>query len=354
VKKRLLPWATMALAAVALVAVAAVSARTNAPASPKAKSGGSSFRVAMVTDIGGLNDRSFNQLANTGLKRADRQLSGVSTRVFDTKSAAERVPNLLAAARGDFDLIIAVGFLNFEALNTVAKSFSNKKFAGIDIPYAVLSDKPTNGRGLVFKEQEAGYLVGYLAGLTIKRHPYKGRQIVSAVGANNVPAIVRFMAGYRAGARKANKRVRVLLDFANDPTFSDQAKCKETALNQISRGSGIVFQVAGGCGLGALSAAKEKKVWGIGVDADQYYLGKHMLTSATKKVDVAMYQTIQEARRVGVNRFRTGIDKVFNVKSGAVGYGRLSPKVPKADRVKLEKLRRQIAAGKIKIPTAIS
>jgi basic membrane protein A and related proteins len=349
-KKRLLPWITMALVVAALVAVAAVAARPNAPTTTKAKSGGT-FRVAMVTDIGGLNDRSFNTLANRGLTRAKKSL-GVSTRIFVTNSASERVPNLAAAARANYDLVIAVGFLNFEATNTVAKSFPNVKFAGVDIPYAVLSDKPRNVRGLVFKEQEAGYLAGYTAGLTIKRAG--GRQIISAVGANNVPAIVKFMAGYRAGAKRAQPRMQVFLDFANDPTFSDQAKCKETALNQIARGSRVVFQVAGGCGLGALSAAKEKKVWGIGVDADQFYLGAHMLTSAVKKVDVAVFQTIQEAKRVGRSRFRTGFDKIFNVKSGAVGYGRLSKKVPKADRVKIEAVRKLIARGRIRIPTTIS
>jgi basic membrane protein A len=346
----MLPWITMALAAAALVVVAAVSARTNAPTTTKAKSGGT-FRVAMVTDIGGLNDRSFNTLANRGLTRAKKSL-GVTTRIFVTNSASERVPNMAAAARTNYDLVIAIGFLNFEALNTVAKSFPNVKWAGVDIPYAVLSDKPRNVRGLIFKEQEAGYLAGYVAGLTVKRQ--RGPDVVSAVGANNVPAIVKFMAGYRAGARRAVPNIRVLLDFANDPTFSDQAKCKETALNQIARGSRVVFQVAGGCGLGALSAAKEKKVWGIGVDADQFYLGAHMLTSATKKVDVAVFQTIREAKRVGKASFRTGFDRIFNVKSGAVGYGKLSKKVPKADRVKIEAQRKLIARGKIRIPTTIS
>jgi basic membrane protein A and related proteins len=163
------------------------------------------------------------------------------------------------------------------------------------------------------------------------------------------------MAGYRAGARRANPRIRVLLDFANDPTFSDQAKCKEVALNQIARGSRVVFQVAGGCGLGALSAAKEKRVWGIGVDADQYYLGTHMLTSAVKKVDVAVFQTIR-AFKNNPRGFAGGIDKIFDVKTGAVGYGKLSTRLPRAKRAeytrKAEVIRKLIASGKIKPPTS--
>jgi len=351
-KKRMLPWFATGLVAAVVVAMAALAGATRGDAAPhkSAKASGSTYKVAVVTDVGRLNDRGFNTLANIGRLRAQRQLK-VQTRIYITNTAADRVPNLVAAARAGYNLIISVGFLNFEATNAVAKSFPNVKFAGVDIPFAVLADKPSNVRGLVFKEQEAGYLVGYLAGLTVKRQA--GPDVVSAVGANNVPAIVRFMAGYRAGARKANPRARVLLDFANDPTFSDQAKCKEVALNQIQRGSKVVFQVAGGCGLGALSAAKERRVWGIGVDADQYYLGAHMLTSATKKVDVAVFQTIREAKaRRGA--FRTGFDRVFSVKNGAVGYGTLSKRVPRADRLKLEALRKQLAKGKIRIPTSIS
>ena len=139
---------------------------------------------------------------------------------------------------------------------------------------------------MIFAEQEAGYLVGYLAGLEIKQQG--GKQVISAVGANNVPAIVRYISGYIQGAKKANPGITVLANYANDPTFNDQAKCHETALGQIQKGSQVVFQVAGGCGLGALAAAKENKIWGIGVDADQRYLGPYMMTSALKRVNIAV------------------------------------------------------------------
>jgi basic membrane protein A len=200
----------------------------------------------------------------------------------------------------------------------------------------------------VFAEHEAGYLVGYLAALVAKRQG--GRQVISAVGANAVPAIVKYISGYIQGAKKANPGIRVIANYANDPTFNDQAKCKKVALRQIAQGSQAVFQVAGGCGLGALSAAKEKGRWGIGVDADQRYLGAHMLTSATKKVDLSVAIITKRAEK---GRLKGGTDFLFNVKNGGVGLGSVSPKVNKADIAKTNAIKKLIASGKIKIKETI-
>jgi basic membrane protein A and related proteins len=345
--RKLLPWASVGLAAAAVMLAMALSA-TAAPS----KSGATTVKTAIVTDIGGLNDKGFNHLAYVGLQKAQKQLS-VQTRAYITNSANDRLPNLRTAAQNGYQLVIGVGFLMYESLDKVADSFSNTKFAGVDVPYALLTSKPKNVRSLVFKEQEAGYLVGYLAGLVVKDQ--KGPDIISAVGANKVPAIVKFIGGYKAGAKRANKRTQVLVNYANDPTFADQAKCKETTLDQIDRGAKVVFEVAGQCGLGGLQAVKEKKLWGIGVDADQSFLGKHILTSATKKVDVAVYQTIK-AFKANPSKFQGGFDKVFDVKTGGVGYGKLSTKLPKAKRAeytkKVEKIKKLIAQGKIKVPAS--
>ena len=243
------------------------------------------FTMALVTDIGSLQDKSFNQLANEGRLRAQKQL-GIKTRVYVTNKAEDRLPNLLAAASAGHDLVLANGFFMAEHLDAVAPRYPGTKFVGVDVTRFLVPSNPKNYTGIVFAEHEAGFLVGYLAALDAKRQG--GPQVISAVGANPVPAIVKFISGYIQGAKRANPAIKVLANYANDPTFSDQAKCKEVALRQIARGSKAVFQVAGGCGLGALSAAKEKKVWGIGVDADQGYLGAHMMTSATKKVDLAV------------------------------------------------------------------
>jgi basic membrane protein A len=305
------------------------------------------FKMAISTDIGKLQDRSFNQLANTGRIKVGKQL-GIPTRVYVTKSEAQRVPNLLAASRAGYNLIFAVGFLNYTALNAVAPRFPNLQFAGIDEAYALFDKKPKNATGIVFAEHEAGYLVGYLAGLTIKRQG--GPQIISAVGANNVPAIVKFISGYIQGAKKANPRIKVIANYANDPTFSDQAKCKETALGQIQQGSRAIFQVAGGCGLGALSAAMEAKIWGIGVDADQLYLGSFMLTSALKRVDVA----VQDLTKLAADgKLKVGGDYTYSLKNNGVGLGSVNKRVPKADIAKTNAIAKQIGAGKIKVRAII-
>jgi basic membrane protein A and related proteins len=346
--RRLLPWASAVLAVGAL-AMAAFSAS----AAPS-KRGVTNVRVAVVTDIGGLNDKGFNQLSNVGLQRAIKTLDGVSGRAFVTNSANDRTPNLRAAAQGGFGLVIPVGVLfAFGPLDAVAPSFPNTKFAGVDVSWADLKEKPANVRGIQFREQEAGYLVGYIAGLRTRDEP--GRDVISAVGANRVPAIVRFIAGYRAGAKRANRRVTVLVNYANDPTFADQAKCKETTLDQIDRGSRIAFMVAGACGLGGLQAAKERRIWGIGVDADQYFLGRHILTSATKKVDVAVFDMIRAYQR-NPSGFRGGFNANYSVRNQGVGFGRLSLRLSKAKRAeysrKANAIRKLIASGKIKPPAS--
>lgn len=299
------------------------------------------FTMAIVTDIGSLQDKSFNQLANEGRIRVGKQL-GIKTRVYVTNKAEDRLPNLLAAANAGYDLIFGVGFFHAEHLNIVAPRYPNQRFAGIDVTKFLLENDPRNYTGMVFAEHEAGYLVGYLAGLTAKRQG--GRQVISSVGANAVPAIVKYMSGYIQGAKKANPAIRVLSNYANDPTFSDQAKCKEVALRQLARGSQVVFAVAGSCGLGALSAAKEKKAWGVGVDADQAYLGTHMLTSATKKVDRGV-ATFTRLARYG--KLPRQVDRLYNIKNNGVGLGKVSPKVPKADIAQLVVVKRQIAKGQI-------
>jgi basic membrane protein A and related proteins len=344
--RRLLPWASAVLA-IAALATAALSAS----AAPS-KSGATAVRVALVTDIGGLNDKGFNQLSNVGLQRAIRTLDNVSGRAYITNSANDRTSNLRTAAQSGFGLVIPVGVLfAFGPIDAVAPSFPNTRFAGIDVNWADLKEKPANVRGIQFREQEAGYLVGYIAGLRTRDE--RGRDVISAVGANRVPAIVRFIAGYRAGAKRANRRVTVLVNYANDPTFADQAKCKETTLDQIERGSRVAFMVAGACGLGGLQAAKERRIWGIGVDADQYFLGRHILTSATKKVDVAVFDMIRAYQR-NPSGFRGGFNSVYSVRNKGVGYGRLSTRLSRAKRAeytrKANRIRSLIARGKIRPP----
>ena len=281
---------------------------TEAPAGKK-------IRVGLVTDIGGLNDRSFNALANKGLNDAKSQL-GVEGRVITSDSNSDYVPNLSTLAQQKYDLVIGVGFLMAEAVNTVAKKFPDTKFAVIDVSQASLKDKPTNVEGLLFAEQQAGYLAGYLAGDYAKENNI---DTISSVGGQKIPPVDHYIAGYQAGAKAANPDIKTLNAYSQD--FVDQAKCKEIALDQIERGAGVVFQVAGQCGLGALDAAKQEGKQGIGVDADQAYLGEHVLTSATKKVDVAVLDTVKSVQD---DKFDAGSDQLFELKNDGVGIGKIS------------------------------
>ena len=302
-----------------------------------AKSEKKSIKAGVVTDIGGLNDRSFNFLANKGLEDAESEL-GIEGRVLISKSNGDYVPNLTTLAQQQFDLIVSVGFLMGDATNTVASKVPDGQFAIIDFPSSALKDKPKNVEGLLFKEQEAGYLAGYLAGLWAKDNKAK---VVSTVGGQKIPPVDHYIAGFRKGATDANSGIKTLNAYSQD--FVDQAKCKEIALDQIAQGSKVVFQVAGQCGLGALDAAKEKGVQGIGVDADQAYLGDHILTSALKKVDVAVFDAIKRAQD---GKFKGGTDVIATVENDGVGLGKLGPEGEKyADQIK--EIHDKIAAGDV-------
>jgi basic membrane protein A len=333
--------AALALAAATALVISSVGSAGSS------ESQQSDFKMAIFTDIGSLQDRSFNQLANEGRIAIGKQLD-IDTRVYETKKESERIPNATAAGRAGYNLIFGVGFLNYTAINEVAPKFPTLKFVGIDEPYVLYKKKPRNATGVVFAEHEAGYLVGYLAALQVRRQG--GRQIISAVGANKVPAIQKFISGYIQGAKKANPRITVLANYANDPTFSDQAKCKETALSQIQKGTRAIFQVAGGCGLGALSAAKQAKIWGIGVDADQLYLGSHMLTSALKGVDLAVKELTKLASE---GKLKSRVDYVYSLKNNGVRLGSVNKKVPKILVTRTNSISRQIARGRITVKPII-
>ena len=305
------------------------------------------LKVGLITDLGQLNDRGFNQLAYEGLKQAEREL-GVDGRVIQSASAADYVPNMATLARQGYDLIIGVGYAQGDAVATAAKRFPKTRFAIVDVSQADLKGKPKNVVGLVFREQEAGFLAGYAAALAEKRRA--GPDVVSSVGGMKEPPVDRFIAGYQAGAREAVPGITVLNGYSQ--TWDDLAACKELALNHIQRGAGVVFQVAGGCGLGALDAAKEKNLWGIGVDADQSFLGPHILTSAQKKVDRAVFLTLQD---VVEGTWKGGRNLTFGLAEGGVGLGKVSGEVDDAELDRVTAIQKQIADGELgDIPTTVA
>jgi basic membrane protein A len=328
------------LGALLLVVLVAVAAAGCGGGGDENGGDGGGIRVAVVTDIGGLNDRGFNALANDGLQRAKAELE-IDGRVFISEQASDYVPNLSTPARQGYDLVIANGFLMGDALATVAGQFPDTSFAIIDFPWEALKGKPMNARGLVFAEQEGGYLAGVAAASV------SDTGVVSSIGGQAVPAVVAFLAGYRAGVNATSPDARVLSAYSED--FVDQAKCTEIALSQVQRRSDVVFAAAGGCGLGALQVAKERGVWGIGVDNDQSFLGPHILTSATKKVDEAVFRTIGD---VVDGTFEGGSDTLFDVANGGIGYGEVSADVPNREELvaTLEDVSRQIADGEVTPP----
>jgi basic membrane protein A len=341
VRKR---WFSLAL--VALVVAFAVLGASLRGDQANAKS--QALGACLVTDIGGLNDKSFNHLAYVGLQTAQKKLH-ITGRVIQSKSANDYIPNLSKCVQQGATVTIGVGFLMTNQMDAVATKFPANKFAIVDVDVTSMKHKPKNVQGLLFKEQEAGYLVGYAAGLWTKLHPIDGQQVIGSVGGIKIPPVDRYIAGYQYGAKKADPGIKILNDYSQD--FVAAAKCKEKALNEIANAAGVVFQVAGQCGLGVLDAAKEKKVFGIGVDADQGYLGPHVMTSALKRVDVAVYAAIAASKSGGL---KTGINAVFDAKKGGVGVGNWSSKVPASIRNQVAAQGRLLAQGKIKgIPQAV-
>ena len=354
---RIRPLGLLAVAAVAIAIVVAACGSSNSSSSSSAAGGGSStstsssssssgsnYKVGLVTDIGGLNDHGFNHLAYVGLQRAEQQL-GIKGRVLTSSSGADYLPNLTTLARQGYNLVIPVGFLMADATDTVAKAFPNTKFAMVDSDATAEKGNPKNIEGLLFEEQQAGYLAGYLAGLYAKQHGYK---VISSVGGQKIPPVDHYIAGYQAGAKAADPGIQTLNGYSQD--FTDQTKCKEVALNQIAQGSKVVFQVAGGCGLGALTAAQQKGLQGIGVDADQAYLGSYILTSAEKKVDVAVFNAIKNAMH---GTFAPGNNVTNNIANGGIGYGKIGPAGLKYSS-EIQKIYDQIKSGQISnIPNTV-
>ncbi len=297
-------------------------------------------KAAVITDIGGLGDKGFNDLCAKGVRNAGSDLD-VTPRIFISKSSADYIPNLSAAARGGYNPVVVCGFLMGGDIEKAAKQFPDTSFGIIDYSQSWMKSDPQNLRGALFSENESGYLMGVAAAMASKTNT------VSAVGGQAVPAVVAYLAGFKAGAKATKEGIEVLTAYSED--FVDQAKCKEIALNQIAAGSGAVFQAAGNCGLGALAAAKEKGVWGIGVDTDQGFLGPHVLTSALKKVDLGVFQMVKDVKD---GTFVGGEDSLFTLANDGVGFADVSSAAPNRDAIveELTNVSKQIADGEITPP----
>jgi basic membrane protein A len=309
----------------------------SAPAADAAKP----FRIGMVAGLG--SEPNPYDVAGTtyeGFIRAADE-PGVRGRVVDVPPSGDPTPAVSLLARQGYDVIVTP-FL-FGGIDAVyARRFPRTTFLAPDAGYRQRGT-PRNVVVTVFRPQEAAYLAGYLAALMEQRRP--GRHVVSAVGGVPEPQVDALLDGFRAGARAADPRVGVLTDYSHD--FADPSKCAAVADEQITRGSGVVFDVAGSCGFGALTTAKRRGVWGVGVDADLSRLGPFILTSVLKNESVAMQVALRALR---TNRFPRSGTLVFGYGNGGVALGRISPRVPPAVLRRLSRVRRALAAGRIAVP----
>lgn len=329
--------------------------------------------VGIVTDIGGLNDGGFNQFSHAGYEKARTQYGFPDVVIQSTTiSDAEYTKNINAAAQ-QADMVIGVGFLMQNAIYTVAKQYPNKKFALIDGCATNPADKSgacvnlPNVAPLFFKEQEAGCLVGAIAGQMevdgkAKASKLLGHNTISAVGGLAIPPVVRYIAGYKYCAQKVDPNVNVVVGYSNN--FTDPTPCKAIANSQITdKNADILFQVAGACGIGVLDAATAHNVYSIGVDVDQ---GKDstgaarpsVITSALKRIDTAAYDIINMAEMQGTAATGAYSNFVanptrFDLAHDGVGYAPPSADVPQDAVAKAMDFANMIKSGALTPPETI-
>ena len=292
------------------------------------------FKIGLITDVGGVNDGSFNQSAWEGLEKAGEEL-GVEVNYLESATDADYQPNMETFVDEDYDLIISVGYMLADATREAAEANPDTKFAIIDDSSI---DLP-NVTSLMFKAEQASYLVGYVAGLTTKTN-----NIGFVVGMTN-ETMNQFGYGYCAGAIDANPDITVQQMNAN--SFADSATGKTMANTAITNGADIVFQAAGATGLGVIEACQEAGVYAIGVDSDQSSIApKTVLTSAMKRVDNAVYDAVQEL----IDDKLEGGVQTFDLAAGGVDIAPsqdlISDDVIKA----VDEVKEKIISGDVVIP----
>ena len=333
-----------------LATVAAIFMLAACGSNSSSSAAAKTFKIGLVTDTGGLNDKSFNHLADVGLQKAITDFK-VQGDVVESKTGDDYIPNLTGFASKGYDLVIGVGFLMAQAVGTVSGQFPNINFAIIDGSGTDAQGndlKHSNVESLYFSEQDAGAMAGVLAGMLEKDKKAPGNTgVISAVGGISIPPVNHYIAGYKWAATMEDPGIKVLVGYSND--FADPAKCKTVANAQIAQKSEILFQVAGGCGLGVLQAAGQAKLYSIGVDADQKDADPSVIASALKKVDIATYTAIQN---VVQGKF-TGGALTFNIANGGAGYALDNLTIPADIQAELDKVQGEIKAGTLTPPADI-
>ena len=295
------------------------------------------IKVGMVADVGGINDESFNQSAWEGLQKAQKEL-GVEVKVIESKQASEYIGNIETLADDGMDLIIGVGNTMVEDIKTQAENYPDLSFAIIDETYDTI---PKNITPILFKENEATFLAGLIAGKMTKTNK------VGFIGGMENPVIYRFLYGYEYGVDQSNDEADVQVQFAG--TFADAAKGKSIANQMYSNGVDVILSAAGGTGVGAIESAKEQNKYAIGVDKDQSDLApKNVLTSALKKVNVGVYDTVKEFKD---GKLTGGEAKIYGLKEDGVGIPESTKNLVPQDVIDyVNTMADKVKNGEIKVP----
>jgi basic membrane protein A len=271
------------------------------------------------------------------------RVTHVSGRIISPDPREDPVGTLSLLAAQGYDPVM-VDIDHTDGLATAAARFPRTHFVVFDRSLPDLGVRRKNVQGLIVEPREAAYLAGWLAARLEMRR--RGPDVVGVVGGLQIPAVDDFITGFSAGARHADPSITVLVNYSND--FVDTHKCEAIANTQIAHGAGVVFNVAGACGLGTLAAAKQAGVWGIGVDTDQSILGSFILTSVIKRYDAGFLKILTA---VASGNLRTsGGTTVLGMRDGGAVLGPISPKVPASIRVALDRVRREILDGELRVP----
>ena len=317
--------------------------------SSSAPAGNSDLKVGMAYDVGGRGDQSFNDAAAAGMDKAKAEL-GIETKdatAVNGENEAAREERLNQLVDAGYTNIIAVGFAYAASVGKVAKENPDVHFAIIDD--ASDASKGDNVAQLTFAEQEGSFLVGAAAALTTKEDH------IGFVGGVNVPLIVKFEAGYEAGAKAVNPDIKIDSTYLTQPPdfsgFGDPAKGKTAAEGMFQGGADVVYHAAGGSGAGVFTAAKAAKGWAIGVDSDQAKTAEAgvqdvILTSMLKKVDVAVYDYLSKAAAGSP----VSGNVIYDLKADGVGYSTTGDHLSADIIAKLDDYKAKIISGEITVP----
>ncbi|GAB1484735.1 BMP family protein [Treponema sp.] len=342
--KRMVSFTVAALLVASLVLVACAPKKAE-PAAPAAKS----FRIGLVTDLGGIDDKSFNQGTWEGVVRFGTEnglKKDADYKYLQSAAEADYIPNLSTFSDEKLDLIVAPGFLFEKSLEEVAGKYPDNKYLIID----AVVNKP-NVASAVFAEHEGSFLVGVAAGLKAKAD---GKKVVGFIGGMQFPLIERFQAGFEQGVKAVFPECKILADYAGD--FGAPDKGQAIAQKQFNAGAYIIFHAAGGTGNGMIKEAKERASkgdtrWAIGVDKDQFQDGVYgdksaILTSMMKRVDVAAHDV---AKLTMDGKFPAGQTLVFAIANKGVGIPEKNPNLSDDIVAKIREYDAKIADGSLKV-----